>query len=157
MTMDISKVWTIAKDMRVCMMTSWNGKQQQSRPMTSNVREDKNAIYFLDKLDSTKEKEIAEYSAISLSYANKGSNVYLAIAGHAKVTNDRTIIKEIWSDFDKMFFDYAEDPTIRLITVTPESAEVWEGPNKLVAGIKMLAAAITDLKPTMGKQKKIAM
>jgi len=152
-----NRVWELMDSMRFCMLTSWNGKTQRSRPMTSRVSKEDHAIYFLDQANSEKEREIETYSAVSLAFSDTGANRYLAIAGHAQVSNDRQIIKKLWSEFDKTFFDSVDDPKIRLIKITPESAELWEGPNKVATIIKMLAAATTGYKPSMGETKRVAL
>ena len=41
-------------------------------------------------------------------------------------------------------------PGIRLLTVTPETAELWDSPNKAIAFSAMLVAAVTGAKPRMG-------
>ena len=94
---------------------------------------------------------------VSLTYTESGGNTYLALTGKAIVSNDRTRIQELWSDFDRAYFDSANDPHIRLITVTPDDAELWDGSNKLVAMGKMALAAVTGAKPSMGDNIKVAL
>ena len=74
----------------------------------------------------------------------------MTISGQARVSNDRAKIKELWSPFAKAWWDSADDPDIRLVTFTPEAAEVWEGPSKLIAYAVMLTAAATGAKPPVG-------
>jgi general stress protein 26 len=152
-----ARVWELAKSIRNCMLTSWDGKRQRSRPMASRVHEDRHVIYFLDKNDSEKERQIKEFPAISLTYTDTGGNKYIAISGTAVVSNDRALIKELWSSVDKAWWDSESDPSIRVITVTPEDAEMWDGPNKVIAAGLMLFAATTGAKPSFGENKKVAM
>ena len=49
----------------------------------------------------------------------------------------------------------ADDPAIRLLTLDPDDAELWKGPNRLVAGAKMLAAAVTGAKIELGENRKV--
>jgi hypothetical protein len=44
-----------------------------------------------------------------------------------------------------------------LITVIPQRAEYWDGPNRLIAAGKMLFAAVTGGRPGMGDNRKISM
>ena len=57
---------------------------------------------------------------------------------------------ELWTPFAKAWRDGADDPEIRLLTFTPENAEIWEGPNQLIATAIMLTAAVTGAKPAVG-------
>jgi general stress protein 26 len=80
---------------------------------------------------------------------------YVAITGTASVTNDRAKIKELWSKADEAWWDSADDPSIRVLTVVPDDAELWKGPNRLLAGAKMLAAAVTGAKVDFGENRKV--
>ena len=53
--------------------------------------------------------------------------------------------------------DSPDDPNIRLLTVTPDDAEFWDGPGKIVGTIKMLAAAATHTRPNYGDNRKVTM
>ena len=70
-------------------------------------------------------------------------NKYLAVSGQATVKNDRAKIKELWNPFAKAWWKSPDDPVIRVVTLTPEEAELWDSPNKLVATAVMLTAAAT--------------
>jgi hypothetical protein len=47
----------------------------------------------------------------------------------------------------------ADDPDIRLITVTPAEGELWDG--RIGATAKMVFAAITGAKPEFGDNAKV--
>ena len=44
---------------------------------------------------------------------------YVLIAGHAQLSNDRAKIAELWTKFDEAWWKDVNDPTIRLLTVSP--------------------------------------
>ncbi len=94
--------------------------------------------------------QIESYPLVSLGFADPGASDFVSITGRAEVSDDRATIKELWSPFMQAWWDGPEDPDIRLVTVTPDDAELWEGPNKLVAYAVMLAAAATGTKPAVG-------
>lgn len=149
------RVWELAEKIDICMFTTWDGEQQRSRPMSARVRREENAIYFLTDLEGHKLQEIERYPHVSLAWADNGAHRYAVIAGDAIVSNDRAKIEDLWSAFDKAWWDDANDPQIRLLKVTPEDGEVWDSPNKLIAGAKMLFAAATGAKPEMGDTAKV--
>lgn len=153
----IDRIWELADKIDICMFTTWDGKQQRSRPMSARVRRDENAIYFLTDLEGHKLEEIEKYPHVSLAWADNGGHKYAVIAGDAEVLNDRAKIEELWSKFDKAWWDDASDPQIRLLKVVPEDGEVWDSPNAVVAGVKMLTAAVTGSKPDMGDTAKVSM
>ena len=153
----LDRIWELAEKIDFCMFTTWNGEQQASRPMSARVKREENAIYFLTSSDTGKVDELARFPNVSLGFADNANHSYVVIAGKADVSNDRAKIKELWSPFDKAFWESEDDPTIRLVTVTPEDAELWDGPNGLIAGAKMLFAVATGATPDMGDNAKVSM
>ncbi|MCW5714781.1 MAG: pyridoxamine 5'-phosphate oxidase family protein [Bauldia sp.] len=43
------------------------------------------------------------------------------------MANDRAKIKELWTPFARAWWESADDPDIRVLTVTPSKSEIWEG------------------------------
>jgi general stress protein 26 len=157
------KAWKLAEKIRIALFTTWDGTQQRIRPLSANVDRDEHAIYFLIGVDGgttlaeatgapslTLAEQIEKYPTVTLAFADQGGSDYVAITGEAEVSNDRAKIKELWTPFAKAWWDGPEDPNIRLVTVRPENAEIWEGPNKLIAYAVMLTAAATGAKPAVG-------
>ncbi|SFV29769.1 General stress protein 26 [Devosia crocina] len=151
------RIWELADKIDICMLTTWNGSNQRSRPMSARVRREENAIYFLTDIEGHKLTEIEKYPNVSLAWADNGGHKYAVISGDAVVLNDRVKIEELWEQFDKAWWDDASDPEIRLLKVTPDEGEVWDSPNKVIAGAKMLFAAATGAKPDMGDTGKADM
>lgn len=137
------RIWTLAADIDFCMLTTWTGEKQRSRPLSARVDREAHAIYFLVDADGGKNDEIARYPAVSLAWADNGAHNYAVISGEAKVSNDRAKIKELWTKMDRAWWDDENDPDIRLLTVRPEEGEMWQGPSGPIATVKMLAAAVT--------------
>jgi general stress protein 26 len=146
----VDRVWELAKKIDFCMFVTWDGERQQARPLSSRVERDEHAIYFLISADGHKVEQIEQFPIVNLAYADTGAMKYLSISGQAAISNDRAKIKELWSAFDKAWWDDENDPDIRLLTVTPERAELWDSPNKAVAFSAMLVSAVTGAKPKMG-------
>lgn len=157
------RAWQLAEKIRVALFATHDGEQHRLRPLSAFVDRDSHRIEFL--VGASGGRTVAEATGkpvpslveqiernphVSLGFADGGSSDYLAITGEAVVSNDRARIRELWSDFMKAWWDSADDPDIRLVTVTPEDAELWEGPNKLVAYAIMLTAAATGIKPPVG-------
>jgi general stress protein 26 len=146
----VDRVWELMEKIDFCMFVTWDGEHQQSRPLSSRVKRDEHAIYFLVSEKSSKNWQLETYPAVNLSYADTGAMKFISLAGSAEISNDRAKIKELWSKFDKAWWDDENDPDIRLLTVSPETAELWDSPNKAVAFTAMLASAVTGAKPKMG-------
>jgi general stress protein 26 len=144
------RVWELMQKIDFCMFVTWDGEQQRARPLSARTSRDEHAIYFLVDKDGEKNAQIEQFPNVSLAFSDIGAMKFVTVAGTAAITNDREKIHELWSDFDKAWWDSENDPDIRLLTVTPEDAELWDSPGKLVATAKMLAAAVTGAKPQVG-------
>lgn len=149
------RIWELADKIDICMFTTWDGENQRSRPMGARVNQAENAIYFLTDIEGHKLTEIEKFPIVSLAFVDSGGHKYVVIAGTAKVSNDRAKIAELWNQFDKAWWEDENDPAIRLLTVTPDDGELWDSPNALVSGTKMLIAAVTGAAPKMGDNAKV--
>jgi general stress protein 26 len=147
------RAWELAESIRLCMLTSWDGKSQQARPMDAVVDQAGGALYFLTDVEGGKVEQLKNFPEIVVSFS--GTTKFVTMNGKAKVSNNRAKIKEIWTATSKAWWDSANDPAIRLITFTPRQAELWDGPNLLVSTALMLAAAVTGAKPKIGDHAKI--
>ncbi len=144
------RVWELIDRIGFCMFVTWDGTQIASRPLSSRVARDAHAIHFLVSAGSSRSWHIDTQPRVNLAYADTGAMKFVSLSGTAALDNDRAKIAELWSAFDKAWWDDADDPDIRLLTVTPESAELWDSPNKAVAFAAMLGAAVTGGKPKLG-------
>jgi general stress protein 26 len=151
----VDTIWDLAKSIDFCMFVTWDGERQRARPLSSRPNRDEGRIYFLTDVSGHKDEQIEQFPKVTLAYADIRAHDYLAITGHATVSNDREKIRELWSSADEAWWDSADDPAIRVIAVEPDDAELWKGPNRIIAGAKMLAAAVTGAKMEFGENQKV--
>lgn len=147
---DQDKVWDLAKDIGFCMLTTQSGSDLRARPMSVHAEREENAIYFLTDVASHKDEEIARHPAVCLAFADPKGQTYVSISGRAEIQNDREKIKELFAIPAKAWWDSPDDPSIRILKVTPSSAEYWDSPGTVMSYIKMAAAAVSSAKPDMG-------
>src|SRR5215211_5298753 len=83
-----------------------------------------------------------------------GHQKYVSISGQAQISNDREMIKKLWSVPAKAWWQSADDPNIRVIRVSPEEAEWWDSPGTVVSYISMAAAAVTGSRPAVGEHRR---
>ena len=153
----VERIWELAKRIGIAMFVTWDGKQQRARPLAATVEKDEGAIYFLTDVTGETDDQIAEFPHVSVSFADHKHSKYVALSGRAVLSNDRAKIKELWSPFAKAWWDSPEDPTIRVIKVTPQDAELWDSPGRIVTTISMLAAAVTGRSPKIGENAKVVL
>ncbi len=149
------RVWELAEKIGICMFTTWDGERQRSRPLSARVRRDEHAVHFLVDVEGEKDTQIARFPAVSCAWVDSGGHKYVVISGSAKVSDDRAKIRDLWSSFDKAWWDDENDPSIRIITLTPEDGELWDSPSRPVALAKMALAAMTGSAPNMGDNAEV--
>ena len=154
---DQARVWEMMKRIGFCMFSSMDGDEIRSRPMAAHPEPDEGVIYFLTDADSAKDEEVEARPQVNLAFADAGSHSYVSVSGRAVVSNDRAKIHELFSIPAKAWWDSPEDPSIRVLKVTPSDAQYWDSPGRVRAMIRMAAAALTSARPDLGDNAKVEM
>jgi general stress protein 26 len=149
------RIWELAKDIDICMFATWDGEYARARPLSARVFREENAIYFLVNDDGAKNEQLLKNPKVTLTWSDNSHYKYVTIYGSAALTNDREKIAELWEKTDAAWWDSPDDPDIRLITIKPHEAELWDSPGLVVATVKMVVAAVTGAKPSVGSNKKV--
>jgi general stress protein 26 len=153
------RIWEVMQEVRMAMVVthSGDGDALRSRPMAARPEEDDNAIYFLTDVGAPKDQEIADNAEVCLSFADPKSQRYVSVTGTAEVRADPEIVARVWSAADKAFWSDAQDQRIRVIRVTPDRGEYWEGPGFVACVSKMVAAVATGSRPKFEPSQKVSM
>ena len=117
-----------------------------SRPLGTQEVEFDGDLWFATGADSPMIAVITAYPRVNVAYASPSGNTYVSVSGTARVVHDRAKIDELWSPAMKIFFPGGkDDPNLRLIHVSAESAEYWDGPGGLLGkALYFVLSAVTD-------------
>ncbi len=151
-----TRIWDMVKSSHICLLVTKNGARLRARPMGVTPKREEHALYLLTDARRAKDAEIMADDQVCLAF-HTGSADYVSISGSAVVSDDRAKIRELWSVAAKAWWDSAEDPNIRVIKITPEEGEFWDGPGRAIAYVKMAAAAISGTRPDVGKTGRAAL
>ena len=154
----LKKIGSLVAEIRFAMLTTAGPDGTfESRPMATQKTEFDGTLWFLTAVDTRKVEEIADNQNVSLIYADPGNASYITVKGHAQVQLDKQKIHELWNPMYQAWFPEGEnDPRIRVLRVEVTEAEYWEAnDNKLVRGIKYLAAAATKGSVDLGEHGKV--
>jgi general stress protein 26 len=155
---DIDHVWKLIDDIPVAMVVTHEGQGEnmRARPMAVRPARDEGAIYFLTDADAPKAQEIRRNQSVCLALSDNKRQKYVSITGHAEMIDDRDRVEKFWSVYDKAFWPDKNDPRIRVLRVTPESAEFWEGAGKVVTAVKLVAAIASGERMNLGESEKMS-
>jgi general stress protein 26 len=137
----VEHVWTLMEKIGFCMLATRDGDDIRSRPMAAHAVRDEHAVYFLTDAASHKDEEIKRDPHVNLAFADAGAQKYVSVTGLASVSNDRAKIRELFSTPAKAWWDSAEDPSIRVLKITPRDAQYWDSPGTAVSYVKMIAGS----------------
>jgi general stress protein 26 len=152
-----AKLWAMIKDIKVAMMTSWDGDEMHSRPMHGYQQEFEGKLYFFTKHDSGKTSEIGRYDKINLAYADIKANSYVSVSGRGSISTDRELMKRYWSPMASAWFPKGlDDPDLALIEVDADSAQYWDSTSSSMRYLWEVARAnLTGREPDMGDNAKL--
>jgi|SRR6185295_6560183 len=151
-----ARVWDIIEKVGVGMLTTRFAGGLRARPLEARPERDAGIIWFLTDARSPKDGEISKHPDIGLVFIDHKDKAYLSITGRAEVMNDHTKAMEIWKDTDAAWWEGADDPNLRVIRVTPRTAELWDGPaSSAVAAYEFARAMVTGEEPDLGENRKV--
>ncbi|WP_173932576.1 pyridoxamine 5'-phosphate oxidase family protein [Chelativorans sp. Marseille-P2723] len=152
---DVDRVWELMEKIGICMLASRDGADLRARPMAAYFDRDSRMIYFLTDAESHKDEEVARDPHVVLAFADTSNQNYLAVSGTAEVSDDREKVRQLWSTPAKAWWDSPDDPSIRVLKITPKDAQYWESPGTVRSYIKMAAAAVSSTRPDLGDNVKV--
>lgn len=130
-TSEIEKLKSMIRDIEFAMLTTVSPDGTlHSRPMGNlDLSNFNGTLWFFSRSDSFKNHDIETDQHVNLAYANPKKQQYVSISGRAFVSFDKEKMKELWNPILKAWFpEGLDDPTISLIGVDVESAELWDSP-----------------------------
>ena len=81
----------------------------------------------------------------------------MSVSGTAYEFANSAMAERVWKTFDKSFWSDANDARIRVIRVTPDQGEYWEGSGLIASVVSMLTAGAKHERPKLGESEKVAM
>jgi general stress protein 26 len=154
---DIERVWKLIDAIPVAMVVTHEGQGRnlRARPMAVRSARSEGAVYFLTDVGTPKADEIRRNQSVCLALSDIKNQKYVSISGHAEMVDDKDHVGRLWSVFDKAFWPDKNDPRIRVLRVTPVSAEFWEGSSAIVTAVKLAAAIASGERVNLGSNEKV--
>lgn len=151
------KVLSLIKDIKFAMMATYAREGFiHARPMAARHEED-GTLWFLTSRSAHTVDEVRADPRVLLTYAEPSDQHYVSITGSAQLSDDRSRIRELWSEPMRTWFPKGpDDPDIALIRVTPERAQYWDAPSSAVVyAYGYVKARLTGERPSPGEMGKV--
>jgi general stress protein 26 len=152
------RVWQIIEHVHICMFVTHGRNGLRARPLDARIDRGGGLIYFLTDVRGTKDNEIANDQHVCMTFLDPKEKAYLSITGKAIVVKDAGLAKAYWKKGDEVWWPQGEsDPNLLVVRVTPEFAELWDGPaSSNVASLEFALARATGVKPNLGENRKVS-
>lgn len=155
--MTADRVWDIITEAHICMLVTNSLDGLRARPLDARPDREEGAIYFLTDIRGSKDDDIEEDSRVCLLFIDPAAKAYLSITGDAAVVKSASLARKFWKKADKVWWpEREEDPNLRVLRVTPQYAELWDGPSDpKVASREFAIARAKGTKPKLGEKIKV--
>ena len=153
------KLWELIKDIKIAMMVSEDGGGLRSRPMWTAGDRFEGDLWFFTRKSAHKVGETGRHPRVNLAYADPGDENYVSVSGTAELVDDKTRLKELWSEPMRAWFPKGlDDPDLGLLRVTVEQAEYWDAPSSTMAfAIGYVKAMVTGKRAKVGENEKVTL
>ncbi|MBC7917161.1 MAG: pyridoxamine 5'-phosphate oxidase family protein [Rhodoferax sp.] len=154
---DLEKIGDLLKGANIVMMTTLDEDDRLvSRPMSLLKMDIEGALWLFSDLHSQKLNQV---DRINLSLSNEEDSRYVSIAGHGEISNDRALMRELWTPFMKPWFPGGvESLDLALLKVTPQTVEYWDSTHNKMVRMFAVAASVIAGKPIgMGEHGKLSL
>src|SRR5690606_11086 len=117
-------------------------------PMSRQEVDDNGNLWFLFSSERETFQNLQKDKHISVLYSDLSNYNFLSINGIEEVYTDQVRIEKYWNKMVEGWFEKGkDDPTIRVLKVTPSEDHYWDNKsNKLVTFLKVAVSAISGQK-----------
>jgi general stress protein 26 len=153
---DIERVWQILEKAGAGMLTTRFSDGLRARPLEARPDRAAGLIFFVTDVRGHKDDEIEARPEVCFVVIDQDDKAYLSITGRARVSRDPERAAAIWKKTDDVWWPGGpDDPNVRVLTLEPDTAELWDGPSSsLVAAYEFAKARVTGAKPMLGENRK---
>lgn len=155
----IEKIKELVNHIDIAMMHTFPKDENYpyGTPMSRQEVDENGIIWFLVSIESQTAKNITQNNKVSLSFSHVSDYKFLKVDGIGELLVDQERIDKYWNKFVEVYFEKGkEDPSIRILKVTPDDVFYWDTKtNKIMTFLHVATAAITGQKIDIGKEGEI--
>ena len=152
---ELEKLADLIEDLRTAMMVTLDEDDRLvSRPMSPLKMDAYGALWFFTDASSSKVQQI---DRVNLSFSDEDASLYVSVAGHGIVSDDRAMMRQLWTPYMLPWFpDGVESPQLALLKVTPQTVEYWDSTHSKMVRMFATAASVIAARPIgMGEHGKL--
>lgn len=137
-----SKFWKALSSDRTMMLGLDGAEDGHTRPMTAQLEEHRSPIWFFATQDNALVDKIGARQRAIATFASKGHDLFATVQGALSVNTDRSVVDRLWSRQVAAWYEGGkDDPSLALLRLDAQIAEIWVHESGLFAGVKVLLGA----------------
>jgi general stress protein 26 len=122
------KLHGLVKETRTVIVLSGSaGAAIDGRPMALVKTGDDTTMMLATSLDAAQAEELARNPRVTVVLQGAG---YALFTGEARISRDRQVIGELWTDAWRQWCHGKHDPTLAVVTVEPIEGSYWEATDR---------------------------
>jgi len=123
----IDKMTKLVRDIKIAfLLTDLKKHPINAVPMITKKVDEHGIIWFLSRLDSEHNSNIAKDPQVQLLYSDPSNMEYLSVFGNATLVSDKKIIDNFHTAEDDTWFRDADASKYSAIKIVPEEAYFWD-------------------------------
>jgi general stress protein 26 len=137
-----AKFWSALKSDMTMMLGLDAVEDGHARPMTAQVEKERGPIWFFTVKANGIVQQLDHGNRAIATFTSKGHDLFATVHGRLSVDTDLAVVDRFWTRFVAAWYEGGrDDPTLTLLRLDAQQAEILEESSSLVAGIKMLFGA----------------
>ncbi len=138
------------------LTTSTPNGELHARPITVVEVDDAGALVFVVDGRSEWVSGLQADEPVNVALSDGHAETWISLAGTARVSENPAQIDRLWPAVDTAFFpDGREQPSIRILTVSPKSADCWGTSSSPLRRLAGKAAGLVGRKSTLGQPTRL--
>jgi len=141
----IEKMTKLVRDIKIAFLLTDLKKQPiNAVPMITKKVDEHGNIWFLSRVDSEHNSNIAKDPQVHLLYSHPSNMEYLSVSGNATIVSDKKIIENFHSAEDDTWFRDADESKYSAIKIVPKEAYFWDSSGNTIN--KLFKRGLADAK-----------
>jgi general stress protein 26 len=133
------KFWKALSSDRTMMLGLDGAEDGHTRPMTAQTLGNRAPLWFFTTKDNALVAKLGAKQRAIATFASKGHDLFATVQGTLRLDTDRAVVDELWNRFVAAWYPGGkDDPTLALLRLDAQHAEIWLHESSMFAGVKLL-------------------
>ncbi|WP_081212001.1 pyridoxamine 5'-phosphate oxidase family protein [Salegentibacter sediminis] len=152
----LEKMTALVESIKTGMLvTCLSDRPLNAVPMTTKKIDGEGNIWFLSRLDSSQNCNIAQEPEVQLLYSAPGNKEFISIYGMASIHLDPEKLQDLYHTSDDAWFTGLDDPNLTAIKITPKESYYWDEKQNNYADLFKMDKNPEKNKISTGKKGKL--